>query len=305
MKKIICFRNSKLGDYLISIPALKLIKKNNPECKIFYLSAKNNLVSKLPNIIEGNKIVDKFIYYDHNFWGLLKLFKYFKTKMFTKIYYIQEKPNIFRETRDYIYFYLLGVSKIYGFFEKRMNYLYNSETYQIAKRINKKINKNEIYNLMSFKYKIDKRILNYKYITISIGGFSQPQVWSLKNWSRLLNLLSTNYNFKIVILGTKDDIKNSLELLKQNKKTLLSFCGKTNINELLNIIKFSELHITNDNGSMHVASLFQKKTLCLFNNHDPIGKWHPANKNSKILRSEEGVNSINPYKVFKKITQML
>ena len=157
---------------------------------------------------------------------------------------------------------------------------------------------------MSFKYKIDKPIFNYKHNYL-YRWFSQPQIWDLNNWSRLLNLLTTNYNFKILILGTKDDKKNSLELHNQNKKNLLSLCGKTNINQLLNIIKFSELHITNDNGSMHVASLFQKKTLCLFNNHDPIGKWHPANKNSKILRSEEGVNLINPYKVFKKITRML
>ena len=48
------------------------------------LTAKNKFIPKLPNIIEGNKIVYKFIYYDHNFWGLLKLFKYFKTNMFSK-----------------------------------------------------------------------------------------------------------------------------------------------------------------------------------------------------------------------------
>ena len=65
MKKIICFRNSKLGDYLISIPALKLIKKNNPECKIFYLTAKKNLY-QTTQYYWGNK-TDKFIYYDHNF----------------------------------------------------------------------------------------------------------------------------------------------------------------------------------------------------------------------------------------------
>ena len=45
--------------------------------------------------------------------------------------------------------------------------------------------------------------------------------------------------------------------------------GKTNISELFNLIRFSKIHITNDNGSMHVASLFEKKTICLFNNHDP------------------------------------
>ena len=53
------------------------------------------------------------------FTVLLKLFKYFKTNMFSKIYYIQEKPNIYRETRDFIYFNLLGVSKVYGFYQKK------------------------------------------------------------------------------------------------------------------------------------------------------------------------------------------
>ena len=47
---------------------------------------------------------------------------------------------------------------------------------------------------------------------------------------------------------------------------------------------------------MHVASLFEKKTICLFNNHDPEGKWYPSNKNATILRSNMGVDKIKPYK---------
>ena len=39
MKKILIFRNSKLGDYLISLPSIKLIKKYK-NCKIYYLSSK-------------------------------------------------------------------------------------------------------------------------------------------------------------------------------------------------------------------------------------------------------------------------
>ncbi len=51
MKKIICFRNSKLGDYFTALPALKLIKKKNPNSKIYYLLSKNNLSGSLPKII--------------------------------------------------------------------------------------------------------------------------------------------------------------------------------------------------------------------------------------------------------------
>ena len=65
------------------------------------------------------------------------------------------------------------------------------------------------------------------------------------------------------------------------------------------------MHITYDNGSMHVASLFLKKKICLFNNHDPIGKWYPVNKNSIVIRPKKGVNTISPYFVFSKIKNLL
>ena len=56
---------------------------------------------------------------------------------------------------------------------------------------------------------------------------------------------------------------------------------------------------------MHVAILFKKKTICLFNNNDPAGKWYPANKNAIILRPEKGINLINAYKVFNRLIQSI
>ena len=32
------------------------------------------------------------------------------------------------------------------------------------------------------------------------------------------------------------------------------------------------MHITNDNGSMHISTLYSKETIYLFSNHDPKGK---------------------------------
>ncbi len=90
-----------------------------------------------------------------------------------------------------------------------------------------------------------------------------------------------------------------------NKKRILCLCGKNNLDDLLNVIKFSKFHITNDNGSMHVTSLFSKKSICLFNNHDPLGKWHPTNNNAIILRSKFGVNNISPFNVFKKLSMYI
>ena len=89
------------------------------------------------------------------------------------------------------------------------------------------------------------------------------------------------------------------------KKKIINLCDKTNIKDLINIIKFSKYHITNDNGSMHIATLFKKKTICLFNNHDPIGKWYPVNRNAIILRPKKGIHMINSYKVFNRLIQSI
>ena len=304
MKKILCYKNSKLGDYLITLPSIRLIKKNN-NYKIYYLTVTNKFYRNLPKTLEKTKVVDEFIYFNNNFVDKLRLFFFLRKKKFDEFYYLQEKSNLFREIRDYIFFNLLKIKKINGFFLKQDNYLKNSETIQIAKRINKNITNRDIDKLGNIEKLINKPIHNQEYITISIGGFSQPVLWNLNNWSILIKLILNRFNYKIIIIGTKYDEKKANFISRLNNKKIINLCDKTNIKDLINIIKFSKYHITNDNGSMHIATLFNKKTICLFNNHDPIGKWYPVNKNAIILRPKKGINSINSYKVFNRLIQSI
>ena len=95
MKKILCFRNSKLGDFLISFPALKLIKKKFPNCYIYYLTDKNINAPYLPMKFENISIVDKFIYYEYNFKGILSLILKLRKLKFDYVYCFQESRNYF------------------------------------------------------------------------------------------------------------------------------------------------------------------------------------------------------------------
>lgn len=304
MKKILCYKNSKLGDYLITLPTIRLIKKNK-DYKIYYLTVKNKFYKNLPQTLEKTKVVDEFIYFNNNLSDKLKLIFFLRKKKFDELYYLQEKSNLFREIRDYFFFNLLKIKKINGFFLKQDDYLKNSETIQIAKRVNKDITNKDIDKLGIIEKLLDKPIYNKNYITISIGGFSQPAIWNLNNWSILIKLILNRFNYKIIIVGTKYDQNKANFLSRLNKKKIINLCDKTNIKDLINIIKFSKYHITNDNGSMHIATLFKKKTICLFNNHDPIGKWYPVNRNAIILRPKKGIHLINSYKVFNRLIQSI
>ena len=303
--KILCFRNSNLGDYLISIPSLKLIRKKYPNSKIYYLTSKSKNYRILPKIINNTLLVDKFIYFKPTIHNYLILLKKLKSYNFDIFYYLNEKTNIFREIRDFIFFKIVASKKIYGFFSKKINYTKNSETILLAKRVKKNISKLQVVNLNQIKRKKKKSPYKFKYITISIGGFSQPEIWKLDNWIYLICLLLKNKKYKIIILGTKSDYKNSIILKSKNKKRIISLCGKTELDELFTLIQNSTVHITNDNGTMHVSTIFSKKTICLFNNHDPIGKWNPSNKNAIIFRSKNGVNGIKPISVYKKLNSII
>ena len=106
------------------------------------------------------------------------------------------------------------------------------------------------------------------------------------------NLLFENLSFEI----------NSGEVLKISGP---NGSGKTSLLTLFNIIKFSNLHICQDSGSMHIASFYQKKNVCIFNNHDPHGKWFPLNKNAKLYRLKGDINTISPNLVYSGIKNFL
>ena len=300
MNKILCFRNSKLGDFLISIPSLKLIRQRNPNCKIYYLTAKIRNVPTLPKKIGSTLLVNKFIYFDNNIKGYDNLLKKIRKLKFKKVYCLQENSIFYKNIRNFVFFSLCKIDNKIGFFYKNKNFLKFSEALQVTQRVRPKIKYSTLYKLINFSKDNESKIYNFNYITISLGGFSQPRIWDLKNWSVLSELLLKKYNFKILLVGTNSDKIKANYLVSKNKKRIISLCGKTSLKKLFNIIRFSKFHITNDNGSMHVASLYQKKSLCLFNNHDPEGKWYPINKNAIIIRPNKGVNKIKPNEVFKK-----
>lgn len=302
--KILCFRNSKLGDYLISIGSLNLIKKKNPGCEITYLTDRNKKLKYLPKKIENDQIVNDIIYYDYSLKGLFSLIVKLRKIKFNKVINLQDENFFSKKLRNYIFFSFCKIPKKIGFFYKNKSYRSLSETVQLAKRVDRNFKASNIHDLNKPKIKNEKAILNGDYITISHGGFSSPRLWDIKNWKILLRLFTNNYNHKVIILGSESEKEAANSLIQVNRKMIKNMCG-TNLKELFNNIKFSKLHITNDNGTMHISTIYNKKVICLFDNNHPYGKWFPENKNALILRPENGICETTPYLVFNKIKSLI
>ena len=100
---------------------------------------------------------------------------------------------------------------------------------------------------------------------------------------------------------SKNEISNANIVCKINNKQIINMCGKTTVKSLFRLINSSQYHISHDDGTMHVASVYSIPGMVIFGLTAPKGKWFPLNKKQRIFYPKKNINEIKPIKVFKKI----
>ena len=310
--KILIFRVASLGDFIHSTPAIKLIKQNNPDAKIYFASQKKNSEGFVtPNLLPfKKKIIDEFIFYNNNYWSLSFFFIKILRKKFDKLYYLTEFSTKFKEKRDYLFFKMCRIKEMYGFDLKgkntealRANYTKFNETYYLCRTVDKNINPDQISYFDIFDR---KKYSKEKYVTISMGGRNIEKTWQFENWEILIKKIINKFpNLKIKIVGSKNEIDNANKICRINKKQITNMCGKTTVRSLFKLINSSQYHISHDDGTMHVASVYGKRGAVIFGLTAPKGKWFPLNKRQKIFYPKKNINETKPEVIFKKISSDL
>ena len=88
------------------------------------------------------------------------------------------------------------------------------------------------------------------------------RAWPLKNWQDLIDKVLQFTDFDIVVTGN-DNEKDFIDELNFDSNRVHNLCGKTNIPNLVEIMKKAECVIANDSGAVHVAGVSCKKVISL------------------------------------------
>lgn len=293
-----------MGDFIHATPSIQLIKKLNPKSKIYFASVKKkNTGYVTPNLLPLKKgIINKFIFFEYNFFSILSfLIKIFQIK-FDKLYYLNEFINRKKEIRDYLLFKLLRINKTYGFNKKNFNYLKFNETFYLCQIVKNNINQNDISYAGIFEDNNKNKYNKEKFITISLGGRNTKKTWNFRYWEILIKEIVNKFpNLKIKIVGSKNEVLNANKICKIKSKQITNLCGKTTVKSLFKLINLSRYHISHDDGTMHVASVYNKPGAVIFGLTAPKGKWRTINKKLKIFYPKKNINDTKPIQVFKKI----
>jgi len=278
-----------MGSIIQSSPLIKTLKTKYPQARLIYISTTSN-----KQILEEYEDIDDSILLDdRSIFSLIKTFFPFIYKLF------RAKFQLYIDLEVYSNFStlcsILSASKNrFGYYLKtkdyrRRNYTHLmyfnrnceiSQTYlQWARLLNCETISPELPTLKSTELKSDIlstfELTKNEYLVVNpnASDLRIERRWDIQRFINICEQLIKMYpNQKIVLIGSKSE-KQYVEQIKKHfldVQNIISIAGKTNISELIYILKNSKLLLTNDTGPMHLAFAVKVKTVALFGPCSPI-----------------------------------
>ncbi len=276
-----------IGDSVLTLPAIKAIRKRFPDAHISLL-----VKPWVSDIFKGNTDINEIILYNV---GRLKLIRMLRQKGFDMAILLQNAFDAAFIT------WLSGIPERIGY--KRD---FRGQLLTKAIPVNKSmLKRHQVYyylNLLNsigieggdpqpYIHLLDeerqwaKELLDSSFIKgnespiigLNPGATYGPSKrWPAERFAELALRVINELNGKVVIFGGTSEIDIANEVVKkfetQNSKlktNLLMMVGRTNLRELAALISECDVFITNDSGPMHMASALFVPTVAIFGSTDP------------------------------------
>ena len=311
LKKIAIMQTAKLGDMVCTTPMFRAVKEKYPESKLFVIGNEINR-----EILERNPDVDGYLVYKNNFWGLLK--KLIKEKI---DFACVTHPNFW----GLAMLYLAGVpliavpgikngfspveTRLYKMLRKfvvavphHMGSYAPREYLRLLEPVG--IFSDNIKKYLYFTKQADEAIKKFFIsneidiskdfvvgILPSVGN--KIKEWETEKFAQLAGYIYSHYNAKIVIMGGKDDVAKSKEMIKTlNRDTKFTdTTGLFNLDNLKALISKLSLFISVDTGPVYIAEAFGVPTIDIIGPMDER-EQPPVGEKNKVVMMESRKQSV-------------
>ncbi|MGL6023641.1 MAG: glycosyltransferase family 9 protein [Cetobacterium sp.] len=328
--RILIIHTAFIGDIVLSTPILRKLKDKYPKSEIIYLTTPAGA-----GILRNNPYISETISYDKRgihsgIMGVWNLGKRLRNMNFNLVF------SFHRYLRSSILAWLsrsperIGYENASGAFLFTKKIVYDEKKHEVQKILSFINGENEnckieLYPDQEDKIKIEnilKKYENKKIIAVAPGSKWFTKKWPLENFNSLLEKLEQRDDLQIIVVGGKEE-----KLLNITKtKNALDLRGETSLLQLAELLKRSDIVVTNDSSPIHIASAFEKThIIAIFGPTVKEFGFFPWGKNSDVLEvknlkcrpcSIHGGNrcpekhfdcmlKITPEMVYKKIEQRL
>ncbi len=98
--------------------------------------------------------------------------------------------------------------------------------------------------------------------------YGPAKQWPLEYFAEVGQKLFDQGN-QVIILGSKKDFQAGEKIFEISQRTLINLCGKTRIEDAVDLLSACEKVITNDSGLMHVAAAVGTEVIAIYGSSTP------------------------------------
>ena len=292
--KIVVRGTNWIGDAVMTIPALRELRRIFPDAEIFLhtrswakgifqdadfideILAFENSGSKFKTVIAQAKNLRS-----HSFDLAILFTNSFESAFTTKLAGIPRRFGYAKEGRNFLltdrleipfwkserhesFYYLSLVADI-------ENSFFGTETVlQIEPQVDLKVS--EERKSAAQKILEENGVdLSKKTIALGVGSTnSRAKRWQTESYAELNDKLQNNLNANVILVGAKDELNVSHEVFEKSKVKPVILTGKTSLSEAVAVLSVVDLLVSNDMGLAHVAPAVGTKTLVIFGPTNPL-----------------------------------
>jgi lipopolysaccharide heptosyltransferase II len=279
IKRILLVRPRRMGDIILTTPALRALRSAFPEAYLCYLVEK-----PYARLIEGNGLVDEVLAIkpDPGLVGLLTIIKKLRRKKFDVALDFHGGPRsallvlasgsrwkIGYKTKykAWVYDYLVPRSYASGPVHSVINHLnlvriLKPETGQEFSLKVPPSRPEEREKIEAFWKQAG--LFSRKVLALHISAGNRFRDWGKENLVSFLEGLDSWSEVWPLLIGSKEDKAREKEILESLGRPVPSLVGQTSLGELIAVLEKADLFVGPDSGPMHLAAALNKPIVALF-----------------------------------------
>ncbi|HBB88558.1 MAG TPA: lipopolysaccharide heptosyltransferase II [Blastocatellia bacterium] len=112
---------------------------------------------------------------------------------------------------------------------------------------------------------------------------SRAKRWPAESYAVLADRCIDTLNAQILLVGSKDELEVSKQVSNRMHNKPIVLTGQTDLSEVVAVLSIADLLITNDTGPAHIASALGRPTLVIFGPTNPL-TTRPFSPFAEIIR---------------------
>jgi heptosyltransferase-3 len=333
VKKILLVRTDRIGDVVLSLPMLPVLKKHFPAAAITMMVRKYTR-----ELVEHHSCVDDILQWEAN--GERSLFEYVNIIRAEK-FDIAILP--YPRFKLALIISLAGVPIRVGTGYRWYSFLFNRKRFEHrkdAQRHEVEYNLNLLRSIgieenvePQFELNIPDEIqrsvdtvLHHDHVeqfaVLHVGSGGSARDWSLENFASLGEHLQQELHLGVVFTGAENEKSLVNEVIGQMKTSVTDYTGRFSLKELGALLRRASVFISNSTGPLHIASAVGTPVVGFYPpivQCSPV-RWGPYTVKKKVFTAESNqcplckggpcqsnvcMNQISVHQVIKGIKELL